>query len=83
MKQESKIQVSTFLSEIKWCSKFERIKNKDIREKYVFQNLNSRLKDYKLLWKEHLQRTSYSRLAKHWKYTLIGHEGMAGESLKV
>ena len=54
--------------------KLDRIKCKAIREDLQVFNLKGKLKVYKRHWKERLQKTSYSRLAKEiWQYKPKGH----------
>ena len=53
-----------FLREDKMCSKLDRKRNEVIREKLQVFSLNKKLKNYKLRWKEHLERMSGSRMVK-------------------
>ena len=73
-KRQIQASETAFLRGVKRCSKLDRIRNEPTREELEVFNLNEKLKDYKQRWKEHLERTLYSRLTKQvWKYKPIGH----------
>ena len=47
--------LDVYKRQVKRCSKLDRIKNEVIREELQVFNMNSKLKDCKQQWKEHLE----------------------------